>query len=155
MRGSKVVAACIFNELQAVGLFLAFDGASTRTHPFTSGKKYRKSVNNAVFIRNESLFFVSAAATSAFQLEHASRLLRSACPGGYRIRTIEYGKILVILVYGEYYGHVYEVYNTCTYNWNKVPLSSLKIRPMYIIIHVHITGIRFPSLPSRLGQCTL
>ena len=91
MRGSKVVAACIFNELQAVGLFLAFDGASTRTDPFTSGKKYRKSVNNAVFIRNKSLFFVSAAATSAFQLEHTSRLLRSACPGagGYRIRTIE------------------------------------------------------------------
>ena len=66
MRGSKVVAACIFNELQAVGQFLAFDGASTRTNPFTSGKKYRMSVNNAVFIRNKSLFFVSAAATSAF-----------------------------------------------------------------------------------------
>ena len=63
MRGSKVVAAWIFNKLQAVGLFLAFDGASTRTDPFTSGKKYRKSVNNAVFIRNKSLFFVSAAAT--------------------------------------------------------------------------------------------
>ena len=111
MRCSKVVAACIFNKLQAVGLFLAFDGASTRTDPFTSGKKYRKSVNNAVFIRNKSLFFVSAAATCAFQLEHTSRLLRSACPGGYRIRTIEYGKILVMLVYGEYYGRVYEVYN--------------------------------------------
>jgi len=79
MRGSKVVLqACIFNELQAVGLFLAFDGASTRTDPFTSGIKYHKSVNNAVFIRNESLFFVSAAATSAFQLEHTSRLLRNA-----------------------------------------------------------------------------
>ena len=49
MCGSKVVAACIINELQAVGLVLAFDGASTRTDPFTSGKKYRKSVNNAVF----------------------------------------------------------------------------------------------------------
>ena len=33
MRGSKVIAACIFNELQSVGLFLAFDGASTRTDP--------------------------------------------------------------------------------------------------------------------------
>ena len=108
MRGSKVVAARIFNKLQAVSLFLAFDGASTRTDPFTSGKKYRKSVNNAVFIRNKSLFFVSAAATCAFQLEHTSRLLRSACPGDYRIRTIEYGKMLV---YGEYYGRVYEVYN--------------------------------------------
>ena len=64
--------------------------------------------NNDVFIRNESLFFVSAAATSAFQLEHTPRLLRSVCPGGYQIRIIEYGKILV-LVYGEYYGRVYEV----------------------------------------------
>ena len=59
MRGS--------NELQAVGLFLAFDGASTCTDPFTSGKKYRKSVNIAVFIRNKSLFFVSTVATSAFR----------------------------------------------------------------------------------------
>ena len=100
-----------FNKLQAVGLFLAFDGASTRTDPFTSGKKYRKSVNNAVFIRNESFFFVSTAATSEFQLQHTSQLLRSACPGGCRIRTIEYGKILVVLVYAEYYGCVYEVYN--------------------------------------------
>lgn len=82
MRGSKVVAVCIFNELQAVGLLLAFDGASTRTDPFTSGKNYQKSVNNAVFIRNESLFFVSAAATSAFQLEHTSRLLRQHMPWG-------------------------------------------------------------------------
>ena len=38
------------------------------------------------------------------------RLLR-----GYQIRTIEYGKILVMLVYGEYYGRVYEVYNKSTY----------------------------------------
>ena len=60
MSGSKVIAACIFNEHQAVSLFLAFDSASKRTDPFTSGKKYRKSVNNAVFTRNESLFFVSA-----------------------------------------------------------------------------------------------
>ena len=111
MRSLKVVAACIFNELQAVSLFLAFDGASTRTDHFTSGKKYHKSVNIAVFIRNESLFFVSAAATSAFQLEHTSRLLRSICSEGYQIRTIEYGKILVMLVYEEYYGRVYEVYN--------------------------------------------
>ena len=111
MRGSKVVAACIFNHLQAVSLFLAFDGASTCTDHFTSGKMYHKSVNHAVFIRNESLLFVSAAATSAFQLEHTSQLLRSVCPGGYRIQTIEYGKMLVMLVYGEYYGQVYEVYN--------------------------------------------
>ena len=60
MCGSKVIAACIFYKLQAVSLFLAFDGASTRTDPFTSGKEYRKSVNNAIFIHNESLFFVSA-----------------------------------------------------------------------------------------------
>ena len=38
MRSSKVIAACIFNKLQAVGLFLAFDGASTHAVPFTSGK---------------------------------------------------------------------------------------------------------------------
>ena len=63
MRDSKVVAACIFNELQAVCRFVAFDGVSTHTDPFTSGKKYRKLVNNAVSIHNESLFFVSAAAS--------------------------------------------------------------------------------------------
>ena len=65
MRGSKVVSACIFNELQAVGLFLAFDCASTCTDHFTSGKKLVKGI------------FVSAAATSAFQLEHTLWLLRS------------------------------------------------------------------------------
>ena len=89
MCSSKVVAVCIFNKLQAVGLFLAFDGASPRTDPFTSGKKYCKLVNNAVFIRIESLVFVSAVATSAFQLEHTPRLLRSVCHGGYQIQTIE------------------------------------------------------------------
>jgi len=55
--------------------------------------------------------YVSAAATSVFQLEHMPRMLHSECPEGYWIRTIEYGKILVMLVYGEYYGRVYEVYN--------------------------------------------
>ena len=30
-------------------------------------------------------------------------------PGGYQIQTIEYGKILVMLVYREYYGRVYKV----------------------------------------------
>ena len=93
MRGSKVVAAC---KLQAVFPFVAFDGVIMCTDPFTSGKKYCKLVNNAVFTHNESLFFVSA--------EHTPRLLRSICPGGYQIRTIEYGKIIVMLVYGEYYG---------------------------------------------------
>ena len=107
MRSTKVVAACIFNELQAAGLFLALDGTSTRIDLSTSGRKYRKLVNNAVFIRNESLFVVSAAATSAFQLKHTPRLLCSICPVGYRIRTIEYGKILVVLLYGKYYWHVY------------------------------------------------
>ena len=97
MRSSKVVAACIFNELQAVGLFLALDGTTTRIDPSTSGRKYRKSVNNAVFIRNESLFVVSAAATSAFQLKHTPRFAtQHICPVGYQIRTIRYGKILVM-----------------------------------------------------------
>ena len=62
MRSTKVVAACIFNELLAAGLFLALDGTSMRTDPSTSGRKYRKLVNNAIFIRNESLLVVSAAA---------------------------------------------------------------------------------------------
>jgi len=92
MRGSKVVSVCIFNELQAVGLFLAFDGATMCIDSFTSGKKYRKLVKNVVFISNESLFFVSAVAMSAFQLEHTPRLLCSLCPGGYQLRTIEMGK---------------------------------------------------------------
>ena len=61
MRSTKVVGTCIFNKLQATGLFLALDGTSTRIDPSTSGRKYRKSVNNAVFICNESLFIVSAA----------------------------------------------------------------------------------------------
>ena len=115
MRGSKVVSASIFNELQAVGLFLAFDGTSTRANHFNSGKKYCKLVNNAVFIRNKSLFFVSAAATSTFKLEHTPWLLRSVCPKGYQIQTIEYGKILVMSVYGEYYRRVYKVYNKYVY----------------------------------------
>ena len=78
-------------------------------------KKYRKLVNNAVFIRNKSLFFVSAAATSGFRLEHTPGLLRSVSPGGYQIRTIEYGKILVVLVYGEYYMDEYTWYIINTY----------------------------------------
>ena len=86
MRSTKVVAACIFNKLQAAGLFLALDGTSTRTDPSTSGRKYRKSVNNAVFIRNESLFVVSAAATSAFQLKHMPR-----CYAAYALGAMKYG----------------------------------------------------------------
>ena len=121
MRSTKVVAACIFNELLATGLFLPLDGTSMRTDPSTSGRIYHKSVNNAVFIRNESLFVVSVAATSAFQLKHTPRLLRSICPAGYQIRTIRYGKILVMLLYGKYYWRVYEVYNKYTY----VPTSVL------------------------------
>ena len=97
---------CIFNELQAAGLFLALDGTSTRIDPSTSGRKYRKLVNNAVFICNESLVIVSAAATSAFQLKHTPQLLRSICPAGYRIQTIEYGshvalwEILLVRILG-------------------------------------------------------
>ena len=79
-----------------------------RIDPSTSGRKYRKLANNAVFIRNKSLNVVSVAATSAFQLKH---MLRSLCPAGYQIQTIEYGKILVMLPYGKYYWRIYEVYN--------------------------------------------
>ena len=85
MCSTKVVAACIFNKLLATGLFLALDDTSMRTDPSTRGRKYRKSVNNAVFIHNENLFVVSAAATSAFQLKHTPWLLRSICPVGYQI----------------------------------------------------------------------
>ena len=135
MRGSKVIAVCIFNDHRAVSLFLTFDGTSMRTDPFISGKKYRKLVNNAVFTRNESLFFVSAASTSVFQLEHMQRLLCGIYPGGYQIWTIEYGKILVMLVYGEYYGRVYEVYS-----YTSVLLLILKfyryiINADYCIVH--------------------
>ena len=56
----SLLHAYIFNELQAAGLFLALDSTSTRTDPSICGKKYRKLVNNAVLIRNESLFVVSA-----------------------------------------------------------------------------------------------
>ena len=115
MHNTKVVATCIFNKLQAAGLFLALDGTSTRIDPFTSGRKYRKSVHNAIFIRNESLFVVSAAGMSAFQLKHTPRLLRSICPVGYQIRTIRYGKILVMLLYRKDYWSIYEVYNKCIY----------------------------------------
>ena len=83
--------------------------------PLPVEKKYRKLLNNAVFIRNGSIFFVLAAATSAFQLEHTPWLLHSEFPEGYQIQTIEYGKILVMLVYGEYYGRVYKVYNNYMY----------------------------------------
>ena len=80
MCGTKGHCYMQFNELQAVGLLLALDGASTHTDPFTSGKKY---CTLAISIRNKTLFFVSAAATCAFQLEHTPQLLRSICPAGY------------------------------------------------------------------------
>ena len=106
MCSTKVVAACIFNKLLAAGLFLALDGTSMCTDPSTSGRKYRKSVYNAIFIPNESLFVVSAVATSVFQLKHSPRLLRSIC---YQIQTIEYGKILVMLLYWKSYRCVYRI----------------------------------------------
>ena len=115
MCSTKVIVAWIFNELLAASLFLALDGTSMRADPSTSERKYCKSVNIAVFIPNESLFVVSAAATSALQLKHTLQLLHSICPARYQIRTIEYGKILVVLLYVKYYWHVYDVY---TYMWN-------------------------------------
>ena len=123
MHSRKVIAACIFNELQAASLFLALDGTSTHIDPSTSGRKYRKLANNAVFIPNESLFADSAVAMNAFQLKHMPRLLRSICPAGYQIRTIEYGKILVMLLYGKYYWCVYEVYNKIAYNFHFILVS--------------------------------
>ena len=113
MRSTKVIATCIFNELLAAGLFPALDGTSMRTDLSTSGRKYHKSVYNAVFIHNKNLNVVSGAATSAFQLKYTPQLLRSICPAGYQMWTIEYGKILVMLLYGKYYWHVYKVYDKC------------------------------------------
>ena len=111
MRSTKVVGTCIFNKLLGGGLFLALDGTSMCTDPSTRDRKYHTLVTNAVFIHNERLFDVSAAATSAFQLKHTPRLTHSICPAGYQIWTIENGKIIVMLLYGKYYWCVYEVYN--------------------------------------------
>ena len=111
MRSTKVIATCIFNKLLVAGLFPALDGTSMRTDPSISGRKYRKSVYYAVFIHNKSLNVVSVVATSAFQLKHTPRLLRSICPAGYQIRTIEYGEILVMLLYGKQ-GLKYLFFNT-------------------------------------------
>ena len=126
MRTTKVVAACIFNKLLAAGLFLALDGTSMRTDPSTSGKS---TVNNAVFIPNESSFVVSAAATIAFQLKHTPQLLRRICPAGYQIRTIENGKILLMLLYGKYYWRVYEVYNKYTPRCNLKDTRNIILYP--------------------------
>ena len=88
---TNVVTACIFTkEFQAAGLFLALDSTSMRIPiPLPVEESTIKLVYNAIFICNESLFVVSAAATSAFQLKHTPRLLRSICPAGYQIRIIK------------------------------------------------------------------
>ena len=112
----KSLLHAYFNKLQAVGQFLALYGTSMCINLSTSGGKYCKLVNNAVFIRNESLFIVSAAATNAVQLMHMPRLLRSICAAGYQILTIEYGKILVMLLYGKYCWCIYQVYNKVWYS---------------------------------------
>ena len=72
----------LFNKPQAADPFLALDGPSTRTNLSNSGRKYRKL---AIFIRNESLFVVSAVVMSAFQLEHTPWLLCNICPVGFEI----------------------------------------------------------------------
>ena len=87
MRSTKVVAACGFNKLLATSLFLALDGTSMRTDLSTNGRKYHKSANSVIFIPNESLFNVSAVATSAFQLKHTLWLLYAA----YALWAIKYG----------------------------------------------------------------
>ena len=48
MCSTMVVAVCIFNKLQAAGLFLTLDGTSMRIDPSTNGRKYREFVINAV-----------------------------------------------------------------------------------------------------------
>ena len=90
MRGSKVVAACIFNELQADCQPVSSFG--WRQHTYRSlyqWKKVPKLVNNAVFIHTKSLFFVSAVAMSAFQLlEHT--YVAVAMQRMYALGAIEY-----------------------------------------------------------------
>ena len=92
---------CIFNKLQAADLFLALDVTSTGIDPSTSGRKYCKLVNNAVFIHNESLFVVSAA-TSAFQLSTC----HGCSPAGYQIwenfSHVALWEILVARILGVY-----------------------------------------------------
>ena len=95
-----------FNELQAVGLFLASDGISTHTDPFTSGKKYCTLVNNAVVIHNKTCF-------SNGYLCIPIRAHTMVATAGYETQTIKYGKIFAMWVYGEYYERVYKVHNTC------------------------------------------
>ena len=85
MHSAKVIATCIFNKLLDAGLFLALDGTSMRTDPSTNGRKYCKLVNNAVFIRIESLLILLLA-TSAFQLKHTC-----GCYAAYALRAIKYG----------------------------------------------------------------
>ena len=65
----------LFNKLQAAALFLALDGTSKHINPSTSGRKYCRLVNNAVFIRNESLFIVSAAARRGRYAPYALRAI--------------------------------------------------------------------------------
>ena len=132
MRSTKVVAVCIFNELQAAGLFLVLDGTSTRTDPSICD---RKLVNNAVLIRNESLFVVSAAATMhAFQLKHTLRL---HMPAGYQIWTIEYGKSSCSM------GNTIGVYTRCIIKCNIIhrPDKELDIQSDLIFVNgmVHLS----------------
>ena len=82
------IATCIFNKLLGAGLFLALDGTSMCTDPSTNGRKYRKLVNNAVFICTESLFVVSAVAMSAFQLKHMC-----GCYAAYALQAIKFGLV--------------------------------------------------------------
>ena len=76
MRSTKVVATCIFNKLQAAGGVSSF-GRHQHAYRSLFQWKCRTLANNAILIRNESLFVVSAAAMSSFQLKHTSRLLRT------------------------------------------------------------------------------
>ena len=76
----------IFNKLQATAMFLVLESGSTHTY-CTSGRKYCNFLNNAVFLRNESLLTVSAMGTSAYQSEHTAWLLRSICTAGKLLNT--------------------------------------------------------------------
>ena len=59
---AAAAAACLMSFRVLACSYVALDSTSTHTDISTSGKKYHKLLNNAVLIRNERLFVVSAAA---------------------------------------------------------------------------------------------
>ena len=83
---SSICAVCILNKLQAVNLFLALDDARMHIESFTSGKKYRKLVNNAIFIRNEKCF-----SSGYIHTCNRIRAHSTVATQHYALQTMKYG----------------------------------------------------------------